>query len=57
MTRALPLTQREAQTLLKAAEAEGGVIEVKVGEKVFRLIPATLAQKDRAIDREQDIEL
>lgn len=57
MTRALPLTQREAQTLLKAAEAEGGVIEVKVGEKVFRLIPATLAQKERAIDEPEVIRL
>ena len=57
MTRALPLTQREAQTLLKAAEAEGGVIEVKVGEKVFRLIPATLAQKERVIDDAEDIRL
>ncbi|WP_164743073.1 hypothetical protein [Mesorhizobium sp. Z1-4] len=57
MTRALPLTQREAQTLLKAAEAEGGVIEIKVGEKVIRLIPATLAQKERAIDDAEVIRL
>jgi hypothetical protein len=51
MTRALPLTQRQAQALLRAAEAERGVIEVKIGEAVVRLIPANLAQEHEAVDR------
>jgi hypothetical protein len=57
MSRALPLTQRQAQTLLRAAEAEKGIIEVKVGDKVFRIIPASLAQKERPIDDEEDFRL
>jgi hypothetical protein len=52
MTRALALSQRQAQTLLRAAEAERGIIEVKIGDKVFRLIPATLAQAPKPIDDE-----
>jgi hypothetical protein len=51
VTRALPLTQRQAQALLRAAEAERGVIEVKIGEAVVRLIPANLAQEHEAVDR------
>jgi hypothetical protein len=51
MTRALPLTQRQAQALLRAAEAERGVIEVKIGEAVVRLIPANRAQEHEAVDR------
>jgi hypothetical protein len=51
VTRALPLTQRQAQALLRAAEAERGVIEVKIGEAVVRLIPAHLAQEHEPVDR------
>lgn len=50
MTRALALSQRQARTLLRAAEAERGIVEVKVGETVFRLIPECLAQAERPID-------
>ena len=50
MSRPLQLSQRQAQTLLRAAEAEHGIVEVKVGETVFRLIPASLAQGAKAID-------
>jgi hypothetical protein len=50
MSRALPITQRQAQTLLRAAEAEKGIVEVKIGNAVFRLIPASLAQTERPID-------
>ena len=57
MTRALPITQREAQALLRAANAEGGVVEVKIGDRVFRLVPATLAQLDRRIDEKLEIRL
>lgn len=50
MTRALDLTQRQVQTLLRAAEAEKAIIEVNTGGKVFRLIPASRAQPERPID-------
>ena len=48
--RALAISKRQAQTLLRAAEAERGIVEVKVGDTVFRLIPASLAQLRRRID-------
>ncbi len=50
MTRALALSQREARSLLRAAEAERGIIEVKIGDKVFRLIPECIAQAPKPID-------
>ncbi|ETA72297.1 MULTISPECIES: hypothetical protein [Mesorhizobium] len=50
MTRALALSQRQAQTLLRAAEAERGIVEVKIGSAVFRLIPASIAQAPKAVD-------
>lgn len=50
MTRALQMSQRQARTLLRAAEAEHGIIEVKVGSTVFRLIPASLAQVEKRVD-------
>ncbi len=50
MTRALALTEKQARTLIRAAEKEKAVIEVKVGDTVIRLIPAVHAQIDRPID-------
>ena len=55
MTRQLALSQRQARTLLRAAEAERGIIEVKVGDKVFRLIPESLAQAEKRVDEEEDL--
>lgn len=57
MTRQLAISQRQAQTLFRAAEAERGIVEVKVGETVFRLIPACRAQETKAIDLGEDIRL
>lgn len=57
MTKALSVSERQARTLLRAADKEGGVIEVKVGDTVFRLIPASLAQDRRAIEPPEEIEL
>jgi len=51
MSRALAISQRQAQTLLRAAEAERAIIEVKVGEVVYRLIPAIHAQAMKPIER------
>lgn len=50
MSRALPLTERQARTLLRAAEKEHGVVEVKIGETVIRLVPASLAQDIKPVD-------
>lgn len=57
MTRALALSQRQAQTLLRAAEAERGIVEVKIGDTVIRLIPESLAQPEKPIDAEKDFRL
>ncbi len=54
MTRQLALSQRQARTLLRAAEAERGIIEVKIGDTVIRLIPESLAQSKRLIDTRND---
>jgi hypothetical protein len=50
MSKPLALSQRQARTLLRAAEAERGIVEVKVGDKVFRLIPESLAQPAKPVD-------
>jgi hypothetical protein len=50
MGRALAINKRQAQTLFKAAEAERGIVEVKIGDTVFRLIPECHAQADKLID-------
>lgn len=52
MTRQLAITKRQAKTLLKAANEEGGIIEVKTDIGVVRLIPAVLAQMDKPVDEE-----
>ncbi len=51
MTKPLAISQRQTQTLLRAAEAEKAIVEVKVGDTVFRLIPACLAQVEKPVDR------
>ena len=53
--RALAISKRQAQTLLRAAEAERGIVEVKVGDTVFRLIPASLAQPPKTVDDDGEI--
>jgi len=50
MTRALAISQRQAQTLLRAAEAERGIVEVKIGDVTYRLIPAVHAQAEMPVD-------
>jgi hypothetical protein len=57
MSRALPITQREVQVLLRAAEAEKAIVEVKIDGKLFRLIPASLAQDERRIAPRREIDL
>lgn len=57
MTRALPITERQARSLLRAAKKENSIIEVKVGDTFVRLIPANLAQPEKPIVRGRDIKL
>lgn len=57
MSKALALSQRQARTLLRAAEAERGIVEVKIGDTVFRLIPESLAQPAKPVDEEKDFRL
>jgi hypothetical protein len=57
VTRHLAITQRQARTLLRAAEAERGIVEVKIGEAVIRLITECHAQPARAVDKEEQVNL
>jgi hypothetical protein len=57
VTRHLAITQRQARTLLRAAEAERGIVEVKIGETVIRLIPECHAQPEQPVDKEEEIDL
>lgn len=57
MSRALAISQRQAQTLLRAAEAERAIIEVKVGDTVFRLIPECHAQAEKPVAKGEEIRL
>lgn len=57
MTRALALTEKQARTLIRAAEKEKAVVEVKIGDTTIRLIPAVHAQAERRIDEERVIDL
>ena len=57
MSRALPITQRQAKSLLRAAAAERGIVEVKIGEVVFRLVPECYAQPAKPVDEEEDFRL
>lgn len=50
MTRALALTEKQARTLIRAADKERAVVEVKVGDVVFRLIPEVHAQNIVRVD-------
>lgn len=57
MSRALALTERQARTLLRAADKERGIVEVKIGDTIVRLIPANQAQESEKIDRKRDFEI
>jgi hypothetical protein len=57
MSKPLALTERQARALYRAAEKEGGIAEVKIGETTVRLIPAVYAQAEQPIDEERDIRL
>lgn len=57
MSRVLPLSQRQATALLRAAEAEKGIIEVKIGQTVIRLIPKSLVPQAPTVDDEEDFRL
>ena len=52
MTRALSITKRQAKTLLKAAEEEGGIVEVETAIGIVRLIPHSFATRTDKLDEE-----
>lgn len=54
MSRPLAITKRQAKTLLKAANEEGGIVEVKTDIGVIRLIPAVLARNEPKVDPEPE---
>ena len=58
MSKALPITKRQAQALFRAAEAELGVAEVRLPQGVVvRLVPRSLVPDDKQVDDEDDIRL
>jgi hypothetical protein len=48
--RSLAISQRQAQALLRAAQLERAIIEVGVGNQVYRLIPRCLANDLQRLD-------
>lgn len=52
MTRALSITKRQAKTLLRAAEEEGGIVEVDTPLGTIRLIPHSVANRNEKLDEE-----
>jgi hypothetical protein len=57
VSKPLAITERQARTLLRAADKERGIVEVKIGDTVVRLIPEALAQDDRRVDDDEGIRL
>lgn len=56
MTRALAISQRQTQILIRAAEAEDAVIEVKLGKTIIRLIPKSrVSMVPPALDDDEDL--
>lgn len=57
MSRALALTERQARTLLRAADKERGIVEVRIGKALVRLIPESMMPEDHRIDEQEEIRL
>lgn len=57
MSRALALTERQARTLLRAADKERGIVEVRIGKALVRLIPGSMVPEDHRIDEQEEIRL
>lgn len=57
MSRTLAITQRQTQVLLRAAEAEKAIVEVKLEHSTIRLIPASLAQEEQKLANRREIDL
>ena len=55
--RALALPARQVTALCKGAAKAGYIPEVKIGDVVIRLVPEDHAQKNRVIDKDEDIRL
>lgn len=57
MTRPLALPARQVTALCKGAARAGYIPEVKIGDVVIRLVPATNSQDERPIDDKEDFRL
>lgn len=58
MTRSLAISQRQARTLIRAAEAEKAIVEVQVGNTTYRLIPKCHAPEPTVtLDEPKDFRL
>lgn len=58
MTRRLGISRHQAQTLLKAAEAERAIVEIQQGDVIYRLIPACLVPEPaKKLDADEEIRL
>lgn len=54
VNRPLAITKRQAKSLLKAANEEKAIVEVKTSMGVVRLIPAVLADRLEPVDEEPE---
>jgi len=56
MPRALAITRRQADTLFKAADKAGGIVEVETPIGIIRIIPGKLAKKpaEEPVDTEPE---
>ena len=57
MTRLLALKQRQVTAICKGAAKAGFVAEVKIGDVVVRLVPASDAHGKTEVDDAEDIRL
>lgn len=57
MTKRLAISQRLARTLLQAAQAEKGIVEVQIGETVYRFIPECYSVNRKPADKDMEIRL
>ncbi len=55
--RALALPARQVTALCKGAAKAGYVVEVKIGDVVMRLVPASHAQETAKVDDNEDFRL
>jgi hypothetical protein len=53
VTKPLAISQRQVQSLIRAAAAERAIVEVKIGDTVVRLIPEGNPQGSPTVDEKE----